>query len=268
MADKWHALDVRPEADFLAGHLPGSASIPLEELASRVHELPREQEAIQVVDSDAGRAQRAMTFLRGRGHEISSMDLRADLLTERGPARVRLWRPNEFLLEALSLIGAPDAGNPARRALDVACGCGRDAVHLATRGYEVEAIDVLPDALARASDLAARSGVRVTTICCDLEKEPSLSEDRYHLVSVFRFLHRPLLPALARAVAPGGWIVYETFHEKTRRTARRPANPAHLLRTGELQRAFTGFEIAIARDAVERDGRFFSSLVARRPQRR
>jgi rhodanese-related sulfurtransferase len=33
-------LDVRPEAEFMAGHLPGSVSIPLDELEGRLHELP------------------------------------------------------------------------------------------------------------------------------------------------------------------------------------------------------------------------------------
>jgi rhodanese-related sulfurtransferase len=33
-------LDVRPEAEFQAGHLPGALSIPLDELEQRLAELP------------------------------------------------------------------------------------------------------------------------------------------------------------------------------------------------------------------------------------
>ncbi len=33
-------LDVRPAVDFERSHRAGSANIPLEELAGRVHELP------------------------------------------------------------------------------------------------------------------------------------------------------------------------------------------------------------------------------------
>src|SRR3990170_5363976 len=37
-------LDVRPAVEYLAGHIPGAISIPLEELEKRLSELPQEQE--------------------------------------------------------------------------------------------------------------------------------------------------------------------------------------------------------------------------------
>jgi DNA-binding transcriptional ArsR family regulator len=39
-------LDVRPEVEYRAGHLPDARSIPIEELESRLRELPREQEIV------------------------------------------------------------------------------------------------------------------------------------------------------------------------------------------------------------------------------
>lgn len=39
-------LDVRPEVEFAAGHLPGALSIPLEELEHRLDEIPRGREVI------------------------------------------------------------------------------------------------------------------------------------------------------------------------------------------------------------------------------
>jgi rhodanese-related sulfurtransferase len=36
-------LDVRPEVEFQAGHLPGAVSIPLEELEQRLDELPQDR---------------------------------------------------------------------------------------------------------------------------------------------------------------------------------------------------------------------------------
>jgi tellurite methyltransferase len=148
----------------------------------------------------------------------------------------------------------------------VACGSGRDAAYLAVRGFEVEAIDVLPDALSRAEDLARRSGVSIRTRVQDLEREPVLPRDRYHLLVVFRFLQRSLFPALRDAIRPGGYVVYETFHELNARTGRKPRSPDHLLSDGELARAFEGFDVLIQREAQERDGRFFSSLLARKPE--
>jgi hypothetical protein len=107
--------------------------------------------------------------------------------------------------------------------------------------------------------------VRIATRVQDLESEPTLRRDGYELVSVFRFLERQLFPAIREATAPGGFVIYETFHERNRETGRKPTSTAHLLATGELMRAFEGFEILIARDAVEREGRFYSQLLARRP---
>jgi hypothetical protein len=107
--------------------------------------------------------------------------------------------------------------------------------------------------------------VTIRTEARDLEGDPSLPRGRYDLVTVFRYLQRGLFPSLRGAVAPGGYIVYETFHDRNRQTGRRPHSPDHLLGTGELAGAFAGFDVLIARDAVERDGRFFSHLLARRP---
>lgn len=39
-------LDVRPATEFAAGHLPGAVHIPLEELAERIGELPRDHEVV------------------------------------------------------------------------------------------------------------------------------------------------------------------------------------------------------------------------------
>ncbi|MFI1164619.1 ArsR/SmtB family transcription factor [Streptomyces sp. NPDC020801] len=39
-------LDVRPAEEFAAGHIPGAISIPVEELAERVAELPEETEVV------------------------------------------------------------------------------------------------------------------------------------------------------------------------------------------------------------------------------
>lgn len=39
-------LDVRPEAEFALGHLPGAVSMPIEALEDRLAELPKDQEII------------------------------------------------------------------------------------------------------------------------------------------------------------------------------------------------------------------------------
>jgi tellurite methyltransferase len=131
-------------------------------------------------------------------------------------------------------------------------------VYLARRGWRVDAVDVLPDALRKAEDLARRNSVEIHTIQQDLKRQPFLPGDAYELVTVFRFLHRPLLPAIARSVAPGGFVVYETFDWRDA--------GGRGLRDGELASAFEGFERIILREGVERGGRRFSQLLARKPR--
>ena len=254
-------IDLRSEAEFLRGHVSGAVNLPWEQLPGRAHELPPKDAALRVAHSDPQRAHDAAEWLRRRGHHVEIVPLDLLQLTETGHGQVRLWQPNLFLVEALERISAPTRQG---RALDVACGSGRDAVYLALAGWNVLAIDILPDALDRARDLARRNGVKIATEQWDLETGATLPPGKFDLVVVFRYLHRPLFGAMREAVAAGGYIVYETFHGKTLETGRPPRNPGHLLETGELVQAFDGFEILIARDAVERDGRYVSSILARK----
>lgn len=53
------------------------------------------------------------------------------------------------------------------RALDLGCGPGRNALHLASLGFEVDAVDLSPEALAWAEDRAAESGAEVRFHCGD-----------------------------------------------------------------------------------------------------
>jgi hypothetical protein len=72
----------------------------------------------------------------------------------------------------------------------------------------------------------------------DLETgEPWKLGDSYDGIVVTNYLHRPLLPAIAAALAPGGAVIYETFAQGNERFGR-PRNPDFLLRPGELLGAF------------------------------
>ena len=97
------------------------------------------------------------------------------------------------------------------RALDLACGEGRNAVWLAERGWRVTGVDFSDVALAKAAELAASRGVEVDWIVADLldyEPEPRA----FDLVAVLYLQLRrdQLLHALrtaAGAVAPGGTLL-------------------------------------------------------------
>ena len=147
----------------------------------------------------------------------------------------------------------------------MACGSGREAVWLAMAGWQVDALDVLPDALLRSEDLARRSGVAIHTIQQDLRHD-TLPEFQYDLVTVFRFLHRPALATIRESVAGEGVIVYEAFNRRDSGGGgeAKPLKPARLLQDGELAAAFSDFEILLERDGVERERRVFSQFIGRR----
>ncbi|NJP99705.1 class I SAM-dependent methyltransferase [Streptomyces zingiberis] len=79
----------------------------------------------------------------------------------RGTELVWAAGPNRF-------VAAELAGLPAGRAVDLAAGEGRNAVWLAERGWEVDALDFSPVALAKADRLAAERGVAIRTVRADL----------------------------------------------------------------------------------------------------
>lgn len=266
-------LDVRPAEAFERSHRAGAVNIPLEELARRIHELPPRSVAVTIFDEHPTRARWAASRLCARERAIAAVhhgfSWLADGPTETGPSRSRLWQPHALLIELVELIRRDGlvqlAGNPRPRALDIACGAGRDAVFLAINGFHVEAWDILPDALALADDLARRSGANIHTLQRDVEREGAIDENAYDLVCCFNFLHRPLLPHIAAAVRPGGIVVYETFVEPQRETFGKPSRASHVLAPGELARAFADWEILVSRQGLAGPRRYAASLIARKP---
>lgn len=121
---------------------------------------------------------------------------------------------------------------PGRGAvLDLACGGGRHLRLFHTLNHPVTGID---RDLRGVADLAGAPEVEL--IEADLENGnpwPLPAERRFAGIVVTNYLHRPLLPVLLAALAPGGVLLYETFAVGNARYGR-PASPDFLLRSGEL----------------------------------
>ena len=66
---------------------------------------------------------------------------------------------------------------------------------------------------------------------------------------VTNYLHRPLLPAIAKALTDQGVLIYETFALGNEQFGR-PSNPAYLLRPGELLEWLAGTLRIIAYEDV------------------
>lgn len=125
---------------------------------------------------------------------------------------------------------------PDGRALDVATGTGRNALFLAERGYEVDAVDVSGVALARARDRATDRGVDVNWVQADLERHP-LPTEAYDVVVVTFFHALDRLPDLKDALAPGGVLLYEHHLRADPPAERGPSDDRHRFRSNDLLRA-------------------------------
>lgn len=151
--------------------------------------------------------------------------------------------------------------------LDVACGDGRNGIHAARLGLSVICCDRSRTALRQARLASRLQDVRIRLWWTDLEKahRRPLPEKAFGAVLIFRYLHRPLIPEVHRAIRPGGFIVYETFTvEQT--TFGPPCNPDHLLKPGELGEWFQDWqELHRFEGRLTEPDRAMAQIVARKP---
>jgi len=118
-----------------------------------------------------------------------------------------VWRaePNRFLPPEV-------ASMRSGRALDLACGEGRNAVWLAEQGWEVTGIDFSDVAVTKAGEMAADRGVRVAWGVNDLTRWAP-AEQSFDLVVIF-YLQLPTperrvaVTSAVRALAPGGTFLF------------------------------------------------------------
>jgi tellurite methyltransferase len=146
------------------------------------------------------------------------------------------------------LVDAVSALKPAAplRALDLACGAGRNALWLAARGWEVVAIDGAAEAIRIVHEHDPAMDARVM----DLETNAPLpfDDESFDLVAILYYLHRPLFAEAKRLVRRGGMIVCAVKMRGTYRVA-----------PGELAQHFEDCEVLRLREGE------IAELIARRP---
>jgi SAM-dependent methyltransferase len=164
-----------------------------------------------------------------------------------------LWtaRPNRFLVA--------EAGDlPPGRALDLACGEGRNAVWLAEQGWQVTGVDFSDVALAKARELAAARGVEADWLQSDLvEHRPA--RRAYDLVLLFYLQlpaaqRREIVRSAAEAVAEGGTLLV-VAHDSSNleRGHGGPTEPAVLYTAADVVADLDGTGLEIERaELVER----------------
>jgi SAM-dependent methyltransferase len=128
--------------------------------------------------------------------------------------------------------------------LDLACGKGQNGLFLAKKGLPITLCDSSAEALNRAKNSAEQADLKVKIWRVDLEKGGinPLGEKAYGAILVFRYLHRPLIPCIKKALVEDGILIYETFTIEQAKFGR-PSNPDYLLKQGELKQWFRNWNI-------------------------
>ena len=252
-------LDVRTPGEYAElGHVPGAWLLPVDLISSAPAVLPPGDRPVLVVCEHGVRSQRAAAVLAEAG--VTAINMTGGMSRWTGP---REFGPGEVRGPSEWLVGNADLLPRGGVALDVACGRGRHALLLASAGFRVRAVDADPAHVHRLRTVAERLRLEVDAAAIDLEHdEPALGEGAFDVVLVFNYLHRPLMPAIAAAVKPGGLLFYETF--TVDQAARgRPTSPEHLLGHGELSRLAAPLTIVREHEG-EVSGRMVAGIVARR----
>jgi len=151
------------------------------------------------------------------------------------------------------------------RALDVACGVGRNAIYLAECGWRVTAVDYSKIAIEILLNRASELNLQVDALIADLETDEfKIEPDSYDLIVNCCYLQRDLFPAIKSGVNVGG-VVIAIIAMLDNDPQVKPMNREYLLEPGELRTQFAGWELLY--DAERKTGagkRAMAEIVARR----
>jgi SAM-dependent methyltransferase len=179
------------------------------------------------------------------------------------------YRSGERAAEDLDATPTPLLMETAKRltpgkALDLACGTGRNALWLAEQGWSVTAVDGSLAAVEILRDRAVERGVTLHTQVADLEKrEYQIDPSSWDLIAICYYLQRDLFEPAKQGVAPGG-ILISIVHM----TEPGEEPTAYRLGPGELAKYFQGWEILHRHEGRPNDPahrRSVAEIVARRP---
>ena len=127
------------------------------------------------------------------------------------------------------------------RALDIACGRGRNAIHLATLGFDVDAIDVSDIAIRHAERRADSMGLHIHWTVHDLDHGLPVVGP-YDLILMIRYIDDTLLSKAIKMLAPRGKVLVGE-HLISDEAVTGPTNPHFRVLPGSLQQTLSSLEI-------------------------
>lgn len=289
-------IDLRTQAEFFACHLQGATHLPWAELLERLNELPPRPAKLILVASSLDILTLASNQLAEKNYQIQQQiwaKVSANVPSEQ-PGLVQfcdinspniqvtqavvhnngtshqLWQPCSLIAQFsetyFSQLRASSQNQARSRALDLGCGGGRDAVYLSQAGWQVTAIEHKLSVLTKAQFLAKQTAQNIEFILGDMTHPDTLPEcwlQQFQLVYGVRILNRALFPKIKQLIAPGGFVVWQTFSAGCEAFGS-PKNPNYILQPGELAQTFDDFEIICDRIEYLPDGRPVASFIARK----
>lgn len=148
------------------------------------------------------------------------------------------------------------------RALDIAAGAGRHSIALARRGLAVDAVDISIQGL-RLLQRRAEPALSIQPIVLDLERG-WLPPGPYQVIVNFFYLERAVWPLIEEGLAPGGWLIFETFTvEQLILPNKKYVRREFLLERNELGEAFEFLDMVYYDEGIHR-GKATAQLVGRK----
>ncbi len=138
---------------------------------------------------------------------------------------------------------------PVGRALDVACGAGRNSILMAGAGFQVDAIDISRDGLKETRKKADERGLVLNLIEHDLD-EPYPFATEYNLIVILWYVNLELIAQLCSCLAPGGYLLCEE-HLRCEQEVIGPDNPDFRVAPGALREAVSALDLMLYEESVE-----------------
>lgn len=170
--------------------------------------------------------------------------------------------PNDFLASVVDKI-------PRGRILSLAEGEGRNAVYLASLGYDVTAVDASVVGLNKASELSHERGVSITTIVADLNDYRVEPEQWNGIIACY--CHVPsetriqLHKEVVRGLMPGAVFVLEAFSKAQHAYGTGgPQSLDMLMSLDELKQELAGLDVihAVEKERVVLEGSGHTGLAS------
>ncbi len=128
------------------------------------------------------------------------------------------------------------------RALDIACGAGRNTLYLARSGYHVDAVDVAFEGLRRGKTTIGDQPLSIRWIEHDLDNGLPRKLTQYDIIAVIRYLDMATVRAAVQLLKLDGFLICEV-HLATEEIVAGPKGNSFRAKPEELKEAALGLEI-------------------------